>query len=95
MPPGIDQEDILEEIPAWVLIAFKLYNRCVIFGTELALPFAGGVFDQPENIMQILETIHLAVQEDRQRRREDEEFKAGQKARVVQTRISGSSIRRT
>lgn len=94
MSPNTDSEDILGRIPTWIQIAFRQYNRCVIFGTELALPFEGGVFDQPENIMQILETIHSAVQEDRIRRYKDEEFKAGQKVRVMKNRASGSTVRR-
>jgi len=95
MPSGIDPEDILGEIPLYIRRAILLYNRCVIFGTELALPGSGGVLDQHESIVQVLEAIHLAVQEDKIRRQEDEEFKYGQKMRVLQSQVSGSAIKRT
>lgn len=95
MPSGVDPQDTLDEIPSWIQRAILLYNRCAMFGTELTLPCDGGILDQPESLMQILETIHVAVQEDRIRRYGDEQFAANQKLRVMQAKVQGSSTMRT
>ena len=46
----------LEEIPRWIQLATKLYNRCLL-AKEIELPCSGGVDQQPEYIMRILEII--------------------------------------
>ena len=94
MPLNADSRDVLDQIPLWIHRAILLYNRCVMFGGELALPCDGGVLDQPESLVQILETIHTAVQEDRIRRYDDEQFNAKQRLRVAQNQDKGPSIKR-
>lgn len=95
MPSGMESEEVLGSTPQWIREIIHLYNRCVIFGTELALPCSGGILDQPEGLLQVLETIHFAVQEDRIRKQEDEEFKANAKSHSSGNKVSKHSIRRT
>ena len=93
LPQDISGESEIE-IPIWTQQAISFYNRCSLFGSELALPCSGGVLDQPESLMQILETIHAAVQEARIKKAEDEEFKRNQRSRALQNKTAGNTVRR-
>lgn len=60
--------------PGWFTLALKLYNRCVLFG-RIAKPYEGGVQDQPELIVQILEAVDSAIQEINRRKQADANFR--------------------
>jgi len=76
----VNSTKLHEKIPDWILFSASLYNRCSIFGTELALPQEGGVLDQSEMIVSILEIIHEEVLKFRAQRARDAEFFATQRS---------------
>ena len=55
--PNADIESEFATFPVWVQRAITLYNRCVMFN-EIALPYPGGVLDQDELTVSVLERIH-------------------------------------
>ena len=55
--PNVDIDAEFSLMPLWVQRAIKLYNRCRMFN-EIALPCAGGVLDQDELTVVILERIY-------------------------------------
>ncbi len=57
--------------------AVRLYFRCQMF-SEIALPESGGVLDQNELLVSILETVHGYVMEHRNREM-DKSIRAGNK----------------
>ena len=58
--PNVDIQAELATYPLWVRKAISLYGRCVMFN-EIALPQAGGVIDQDEMTVAVLERIHRKV----------------------------------
>jgi len=46
----------LDEIPRWIQLVVKLYNRCLL-AKEIELPCSGGIDQQPEVIMRYLEIV--------------------------------------
>lgn len=57
--------------------AVRLYFRCQMF-SEIALPESGGVLDQNELVVSMLETVHGFVMEHRNREHE-QAIRAGNK----------------
>ena len=55
--PDVDIDAEFTLLPLWLQRAIKLYNRCRMFN-EIALPCAGGVLDQDELTVIILEKIY-------------------------------------
>jgi len=55
--PDADIESEFAAFPIWVQRAITLYNRCVMFN-EIARPNTGGVLDQDELTVSVLERIH-------------------------------------
>lgn len=65
--PNVDIDAEFSLMPLWVQRAIKLYNRCRMFN-EITLPCAGGVLDQDELTVVILERIygkHQQIMADR------------------------------
>jgi hypothetical protein len=73
----IDEEkwrEYVAELPRWTKRAMLLYRRCQLF-RDIALPEAGGVLDQSERLVQILQEIHAVKLQYDARRQKDADFK--------------------
>jgi len=55
--PNIDKQAEFAILPAWIQKAISLYNRCRMFN-EIALPCNGGVIDQDEMTVVVLQRIY-------------------------------------
>lgn len=69
-------------------MSYRLYSRCSLFKQDLALPESGGVMDQTEIIMQILETIHGEMARYEKKTHDDLMFRLRAQQRVQQNRSS-------
>jgi hypothetical protein len=72
-----------EESPVdpWIIDIFNLYVRCRKL-KDLALPKAGGIFDQEDLMLRQLEIIHDVVQQHEKELHEDMIRRVEQKSRV-------------
>jgi len=77
LDPQLSQ--IERDDPEWVSASMRLYNRCVVFH-ELRLPEEGGLFEQKEIYLQILEQVHEAVVAHRAKKMNDKSIQARQEA---------------
>jgi len=66
-------DQYLYELPAWTKRAIRLYQRCQMF-KELATPDAGGVLDQSELTVQMLEVIYKVDKQHQERLERDARF---------------------
>jgi hypothetical protein len=94
VPPELADGDILDDVPYSIKQAIKLYNRCTMFKNDLALPASGGVLDQNETVVRILEVIHEEVQIWRKQKQTDDEFMSTQRSRVMRNQIKSTNVRR-
>jgi hypothetical protein len=94
---GIDKDKWSEyaaKFPSWIHNSIKLYYRCQMF-SELAFPEAGGVLDQTELIVSILEQIHEVRAKFERKRQRDAEFRTMAHLRRMQVdEYGGGRVRR-
>lgn len=76
------------DIPSWVHRGMQLYRRCRMFN-EIALPESGGVLDQQEIIVQILEEVHRAFKEHEVKKQQDAQFQVLAKMHRLEAEESG------